>query len=771
MKKIVIAPRRTFNSLSDYYRKDDPFIDIKFLTKEDVIKESLYQYDNNTLFYIVKKLGYDFSLAKLIAKDLIYPLKGGTPRLNELIELKKELLDCGLLKKNEYFEYELDNASIDIHFYSEKDQELAYFLQKSIEKGSVKFFSYAPRKDFDVIAFNTYEDELFYMMNEIANLIKNGTNPNDIYVYGLNNEYSLVFERLRKNFGLYFNNYNPHLLSELPLVDELLNNYSPDSYLDSLINEINPKNDDEIKFKDILGTYRDKNLDYINQRRTYIDILNNSYRTKVRFKDGVNVIDEPFSISGTHLFILNFATGKFPRVKKDDGYLSDAEKVSIGLPSLENINFGLSELYLEYLSSEATLHVSYSLNNGDQHLNPSYFIGTLKLNVSHSSHQDILFSKEEARILLGKESDIKKNYRLETNKYQELSSEANVNYNIYDNRYKPFDFYTFNQQLKLSYSQISTYVKCSFMYFLNYILKVDEYETAFVAERGNIGHNVLERINENTKREDFDKMYEEEIAKSDYQFSEREKYILELMRPYFKRSFEFVLSFEKNVYNPVFYREKKIIVDLTDKVALQGRLDKVVLSGDKNQYVSVIDYKTGKEDFQENRMEYGFSLQLPIYTVLLKHSKEFKDKETLGLFIEPLVNPDVKTVHINQDKYDDGIVLRGVYLNDLDKLTTLVTNVHEKKVIYSLGFNNDGVTLKKSKRAKEAEWFTEKYQLALKRINETAESILNNDFAINPKLFGKTNESCKYCKYRDICFKREKDEVLLAKEDSSNGVE
>ena len=50
-------------------------------------------------------------------------------------------------------------------------------------------------------------------------------------------------------------------------------------------------------------------------------------------------------------------------------------------------------------------------------------------------------------------------------------------------------------------------------------------------------------------------------------------------------------------------------------------------------------------------------------------------------------------------------------------------------------------------------------------VKENIENAFNNildcDFNINPKVIGKSLVGCEYCKYKDICFKKEEDKVYL----------
>ena len=47
------------------------------------------------------------------------------------------------------------------------------------------------------------------------------------------------------------------------------------------------------------------------------------------------------------------------------------------------------------------------------------------------------------------------------------------------------------------------------------------------------------------------------------------------------------------------------------------------------------------------------------------------------------------------------------------------------------------------------------------KIKESIQNISNANFDINPKRIGLDNLGCAYCKYKDICFKTEKNIVNL----------
>jgi len=51
------------------------------------------------------------------------------------------------------------------------------------------------------------------------------------------------------------------------------------------------------------------------------------------------------------------------------------------------------------------------------------------------------------------------------------------------------------------------------------------------------------------------------------------------------------------------------------------------------------------------------------------------------------------------------------------------------------------------------------------KIKEAMDNILDTNFIINPKKKGNDNLSCTFCKFRDICYRNEKDFIYLKDED------
>ena len=58
-------------------------------------------------------------------------------------------------------------------------------------------------------------------------------------------------------------------------------------------------------------------------------------------------------------------------------------------------------------------------------------------------------------------------------------------------------------------------------------------------------------------------------------------------------------------------------------------------------------------------------------------------------------------------------------------------------------------------------------KLTEKKINEVVRNILEANFSINPKVLEGENVSCKFCKFSDICYKKEEDNVYLERSEES----
>ena len=62
-------------------------------------------------------------------------------------------------------------------------------------------------------------------------------------------------------------------------------------------------------------------------------------------------------------------------------------------------------------------------------------------------------------------------------------------------------------------------------------------------------------------------------------------------------------------------------------------------------------------------------------------------------------------------------------------------------------------------------------ELVKDKIDKMIDDILSSSFEIDPKKIDYKDVSCNFCKYKDICFRKEKDYKILNKKDYKDFLE
>lgn len=767
MKTIVIAPNEAKFNLYALYRKDNPFRDIKFYSLEQFLNEANYQSDDRSLIYLIKE--HDLSIDE--AKEYLSFIrrikidKSNNPKIQKLIAYQKELLDQNLLFKNEYFEYELKNAQIDIYYYSKFNKELMNIIQDK----HYEFKSFSNLKVNTVYNFANNIDELSFVFNKISELISNGVKASDIYLYGLKDDDELVYLRLKDNYHLNFNNaYRKNYLSKM-FVSRFINEYL---YDEDIVSKLDEFKDDEIypEFLTILEKYKIEGISKNKQLSIYKSIFKSKYIPSLKYVEAVNIVNKPISKDGGYLFIINFTQGNYPSLVKDVAYLNNAEKLELGLNTSEDENAANLEQFSEYLRQNANIFVSFSNRSYSEKYYPSPLIKLLNLEVNNKAIIQNYYSLEEAKLTYANLEDLRRNY-LDNNPLLTSfkNSKLTIPYRLYDYRYHKVIHYMDSEVLKLSYSSAKTYNECKFKYYLDRVLKLDECETTFSMNVGNLGHAIFERLDEDKS---FEQIYEEELKKID-SFSGFDFVYLRRIKKEIQRSFEYIKQFENQIKNKNIERETSGTysnkpIKLDDNTYLTGKIDKLINFGDN--HFAIIDYKTGSEKYEEGLVEYGFSLQLPTYALIASKGDRFEGKKLAGLFIQKFIASSAITSQIDFDKSEKPL-LSGVYLDDPNVIAELDTSLSTSpsNYIYSCKLVSSGGFAAKNRNRSE-QYFDEISKIAEAKLIETSKGILANDFEINPKIIKGQNKSCSYCPYRDICYRNEKSYVIYSTEgEEENG--
>jgi ATP-dependent helicase/nuclease subunit B len=173
----------------------------------------------------------------------------------------------------------------------------------------------------------------------------------------------------------------------------------------------------------------------------------------------------------------------------------------------------------------------------------------------------------------------------------------------------------------------------------------------------------------------------------------------------------------------------------------------------------VVDYKSGAETFDEQLLPFGWSLQLPIYALILQEHPSFQGKEILGLFIQHIIETSLnpKTIELNGQLYPKSLQLDGIAVGDRSKLQWF-----DKTVVDGQSQFLEGVSIvksgefRKTNHIKSEKMIGEYANLAKQKIEQASQGIRRQEYAINPRNI-KGKSSCDYCPFLDTCFRKPSD--------------
>jgi len=253
------------------------------------------------------------------------------------------------------------------------------------------------------------------------------------------------------------------------------------------------------------------------------------------------------------------------------------------------------------------------------------------------------------------------------------------------------------------------------------------------------------------------------------------EYLLQRMKKILKRSIEIVrLSLSRGEYSAVCYEEKfEIEVEWKKrKITLDGIIDRV----DAAEYpaegkisLRIIDYKSGKKDFNVVSISNNTDMQLVVYSIaateLYKKGSLGRAQKGLsptvgGILYNKLRDDMVSCTSSDMDKLDEllkkDMKLDGVIVSDGDDIKAAKSmdktlNAGKKSEFMKLVVNAKGDNLDMRYSAVASR---EKFNILTDFVRKTTvkldEEIYSGNIDISPTS-GKSTNSCAYCKYREIC--------------------
>lgn len=736
----------------------------KYMTLEEFKKAYLFDYDDEAIYYIMKTKSVKYDIAKNYIENMYFTWNSDTEddKASFLKSLYFELKENKLLIQNPLFKEYLKNVDVIVKGYllSKYDRKILDNVSKitSVQIAEENNDSYIPK----VYEFKTIEEEVVF----VASSIKENLKSNDIsnIKISFTSEYEYLIRTIFNMFNLPINHKSNSILYGNTICKEWI----------QLLSEI----------KDAVKTSEEmiKKYDYIEPIKKLIDITN---------KIPEEIVDDTYleyfiskckntylplessgiecitfledSISNNDIvYLLGCNTENMPRTYKDEDYLSDKTKEQLGIDTSLDKNILEKKKWLEKIKKTKNLTLTYKFKTPFESYTKSSLLKGLP--VEKEIRDSYLYSNLYNQITLGKQLDKLIKYNEKDKDLDILSSTyPNIPYRTYENKFNGIDKKQIqmflNNKVHLSYTSMNNYYLCGFKYYIGNLLKLDIYEETFMTEIGNLYHYVLSKSVEDNFN--FDLEYESYLK--DKEWSNKEKFFLKKLKQELKFVIETISYQNRFTTLNSTLCEEKMYVNPKSNIVFNGIVDKIMYKEENSQkLVAIVDYKTGTPETNIMNIPYGLEMQLPIYVYLLKHNPKFRESKIVGFYLQKILNKDFSYDGEDYNREKRRLLrLDGYSINNEELLSEFDSTYQDSELIRGMKIGKNGFySYAKTISEKQIENMS---SLVEEKIVECADNILSGNFTINPKRIDGELIGCKYCKFKDICYKTENDIVNLEK--------
>ena len=733
----------SYNIICPYFLKKrilesiEPTDRVKFYTLEDVEGFLLPTFSVKAIEYVyINYAKGNLSYALTLIKSLKYiKSKVSFTKTEELLEIYRDLQSHDLVERDEISKRILKKNPVKIVGYPSLEGLLSLLADNQIEYEVLsedKFISLADKR---VYKFENKREELIETVNLIGKLLDEKISYKDIGVVCPNSDMSLL-NLIGNQVNVKFSYSDIDL--KVNLLTERAVNLLEENKVEEFLNLLKPSSniyDNTVKTH-ILNTYNKLLEDKLDNDffLTYFKYLITN--AKIKSREGISLVSDVERVSNlSHVFLLNFDE-KYPKIYKNSDYLFDEIK-SLDTYMEQSVNLNQAERakLLMILSNIDNLYIFLPENDEiTGAIFPSSVIEEEKIILQDYPYHDGIrltytFDQLDYAIMNANFID----YGVSSNYYlllEDIFKDTYVKYSPNDKKITcEFD----TSKLKFSYSSMTTYAKCPFLYLIEKIYRINDTEDhQIMLDIGTMCHYFLEKY---VSGEEIS--FEEAFStlEKDYDsYSVQDKF-------YLKKSYEEVKEFSPYLHEFLdgigdgknLLTEHKFDIKLQDKYNITGVIDLIV---EDDLGFLIFDYKTGNHTLDENDVINGFDMQLPFYTYVAKNNLMPK-KKPYGMFYITLLQPD------SISQYYDSFKFKGLKL-DISEFFDHVADI-------------DVVQKYISNRATNVLTYDELNSKMLDKIDEIIKGVQSFDFPVTKKVYVNADGSrrasqCQYCNYRDVCF-------------------
>ncbi len=737
---LVITPTYIKNDILKETSEKKEIINCKFMTIEEFKRKSFETYDEHSIYYLMKNYNLKYDAAKEYLDNIFLDFKDIKPYYEKLKEEK-------LLVNNRFFR----PNNITVIGY----EHIEAYLLKELNKYNVRFIK-EKKEDYihQVHEFDTETEELVYTATKIIKDLKN-IDINDMYLVIPSDEYLIELSRIFTLFNIPLNIKSNQSIYSTKTARDFLSSLKETKNIEISL-EKTPQNEIYNHIIDLLNKYTFiKKID-----NTFIEIIESEIK-KIKLK--TNNIEGALKVinfkdiydKNKYYYILGLNQNLIPKIHEEDGLIDDKTKKALGLFTSGQLNKIEKEKTIDILTHYPHVHASYKLKDNFNSYYPSSIISDLNIEVIKENQTELKYSNSYNKLLLGSMLDDYTNYNEEDQRIEILyPNYPKLQYKTYNNDYTGVDKQKIKEYLKshltLSYSSMNNYFLCPFKFYIQNILKLNKSEETFPILIGNLFHHILQNLY--SEGFDLDTYYTDYLKNKS--LTSKEMFFTEKLKNVLKEDIKVINMQDSHSSFKNRLTEKKIVIEKNQnlKTTFMGIVDKLSFL---NNYVVITDYKTGNIEATLDNITDGLNLQLPAYIYLIKNGYE-KDKKIVGFYLQKLLNNIIV-----DDKEDNKnkLKLNGYTINEETIIEKIDDTYENSEVIKGMKKTKNGFyTYTKLIKDSEIDLIE---NIVDKNIDKVIKAVEKADFKINPKRLNNKLISCEYCKFRDLCYRKEEDITTL----------
>ena len=156
------------------------------------------------------------------------------------------------------------------------------------------------------------------------------------------------------------------------------------------------------------------------------------------------------------------------------------------------------------------------------------------------------------------------------------------------------------------------------------------------------------------------------------------------------------------------------------------------------------------------------NITMVLEETLNKAKMKVSDVKVVGFYLQKLLSSNLDNTKDYDTARENTLKLEGYSIDNEAILSKFDTTYSDSKLIKSMKTSSNGFyTYSKVLSEEEIDKLVSDTD---NLIEKTVDNILSGDFTIDPKVINGDNVSCKFCDYKDVCYKREKDLTYINKE-------